>query len=56
MPKLTIVLDVDIDPSLEDPHDVAAEVLNQPTEGWGTDFQIRDYAGEAVRFVSAEWS
>jgi hypothetical protein len=56
MPRLTIVLDVDdVDPRLEDPHDVAREVLLQPTEGWGRDFAIQDYAGNTVDFVSAEW-
>lgn len=52
MAQIVIVLEVDVDPTLTDPHEVAEDMLYdsqamQPK---------REFLGAEVTFVSAEWA
>lgn len=55
MARIAIFLDVDIDPTIEDPHEVAEEVLLQDVGGYGSGVAVRDFAGNPVLFHHAEW-
>ena len=55
MARLIILFDVDVDPTREDPQEVADDLVLQPTEGYGMGYEIRQYAGCKTELVSAEW-
>lgn len=52
MAKLMVVLDVDLDPTLEDPQEVAEDLLyDSSVDNKG----LRQYAGCETRIISADW-
>lgn len=45
-----IIIEVDVDPAYEDPHEVVADITR------GGDLEhLADYCGNPVTLVSAEW-
>lgn len=54
MARITITLDIDVDPTLVDPHDAAHELVDLYDE----DKRHRTHPEEAmeIEFVGAEWS
>jgi hypothetical protein len=48
---MLLVLDVDADSTLTDPHDVAANIV----EAYNDDRTVSAWGGPPVEFVSAEW-
>ena len=57
--RIVIILDVDVDPTLNDPHEVAEEFLLDRIDGtrYHTLDDLPSYGmGHSVKFVSAEWA
>lgn len=52
MALLHIVIDVDVDPTLVDPHEVAMDILDVATIA----SEIEVFSGSLATVVSAEWA
>jgi hypothetical protein len=53
MAKLTIVVDIDVDSTREDPHEVAQEILRDRLADGG---DMTPYCDVVPEFVGAEWT
>lgn len=52
MARLTITVDIDVDATLEDPHDVAQFLLDWPASM----SERNNYHGSEPEFIDAEWA